>query len=115
MVKLFELSIGQSLGVHIEPVAQNDLELLGADVTAPIPDLLAVGRNVVWLPAVVVTVLPENSWNRVPWFLLVILGVRVGVVVPLREVNLGVRALGMIVLPLRDRRVAEVYLNLRAS
>ena len=64
----------------------------------------------------VVTMFTEHTWNCVAWFfLVVVLGIRVGIVVPLWEVNLGVGALWVVVLPLGDLCVAEINLDLGAG
>ena len=73
--------------MEFEPISKDDLELLCSNVTESVPNLLTVGVHILGLTAVLSSVLTEDFWNVMARLVLLcslILGVRVGIVVPFR-------------------------------
>ena len=59
-------------------------------MTTSVLDLPPVGSDILRLCAILGTVLAENFWHKVPWlhfFVFLVLGVRVRVVVPFGNIN----------------------------
>ena len=73
--------------MEFEPISKDDLELLCSNVTESVPNLLTVGVHIFGLTAVLSSVLTEDFWNVMARLVLLcslVLGVRVGIVVPFR-------------------------------
>ena len=73
--------------MEFKPISKDDLELLCSNVTESVPNLLTVGVHILGLTAVLSSVLTEDFWNVMARLVLLcslILGVRVGIVVPFR-------------------------------
>ena len=89
VVKLFELSVCHAMGIELQVVTQDYFEFFSADVAATINNLLAVGIDVLRPGAVSVTMLAEDLRHLMPWLIIDLpFGIRIGIVVPLRNVDL---------------------------
>ena len=89
VVKLFEFGVGHAMGIELQVVTQDYFEFFSADVAATINNLLAVGIDVLWSGTVCVTMLAEDLRHLMPWLIIDLpFGIRIGIVVPLRNVDL---------------------------
>ena len=89
VVKLFEFGVGHAMGIELQVVTQDYFEFFSADVAATINNLLAVGIDVLRPGAVSVTMLAEDLRHLMPWLIIDLpFGIRIGIVVPLWDVDL---------------------------